>query len=525
MFLSKTIFFNIESAIKSILDNTFTERDIKLLLVELRELCRYHIIEIKKISAPMTLKNSMDENFLKILEDFAEVCDFIFHNNRKRGIIEKNIRKYIDKLNDNIEANSTEPNPTIESFININSVIMCLLVMITIYLDKYNSKFDIKIIEKIIKEKINDIALCIMSLLQDHVIKLDKESGLAVLEFYTYENKYRLYCRVFNSIIEQNTKKRVAGGKGQIQIGFPVVISQIETIDNTIESLDGIGMVYTPPEFGIIIPSPVETYRDSNNNLRFKKVQRYDPKGFPLRIFKSATKEIYDLLVNNFFTERNIKELMIDLREYAKYLRNLPNNTSRPKPKNHNRYLNAFIEICDCVAHVNRSQGVLEKVIRINIEALKRINSKRELNMIIESIFDINSAISGLIIVLQSYISIYGINTKEDDNNKIINSYNDISLCIISLLQNCFIKPKDNYFQTFLYIDCIDNKYCLSARVKFSESISDCQEVNLQNYNISIIKTNACNIDGLLFNQLNSCPRCIETYRDDSGILRTRFLD
>ena len=102
---------------------------------------------------------------------------------------------------------------------------MAQSLLITAYL--YPSSFDPKIsIDVFLKihSKLDEIGLCIASLLQDSVIRLKNDRGTAALLLLSHRGFYRLYCQVFNSRIHTDAITRTKGA-GRIIIGFPVMVT------------------------------------------------------------------------------------------------------------------------------------------------------------------------------------------------------------------------------------------------------------------------------------------------------------
>src|SRR5690606_11519340 len=87
--------------------------------------------------------------------------------------------------------------------------------------DKLNSILEVQ----------SDIGLCIISLLQDTLIKVTSDRGFAILHVLDYKGCYRLYCKVINSSVEK-VAKITFGNQSGIIFGFPVIETNARNIDD-----------------------------------------------------------------------------------------------------------------------------------------------------------------------------------------------------------------------------------------------------------------------------------------------------
>lgn len=247
--LSRKVRRSIFDGIEVLRYSPFTEGDVKALLVDLRELAKYMV----KGLAHET------NGFTKLMAEFIEVCDFIAHASRDRGLIEKIVRTHVRTLHENIRV-------TPEEFVKIpvtgvlyaNNFVLALASISAFALGYLDTKVCKTGIQELY-ERQSEIALCILSLLQDSVISLKDEEGFGVLQLMPYEGKYRIYCRVIHSKIEQEARVRT-GGSGKLVLGFPVMFSAAECVDPVILSCNH-----------EVFPQPIfETYRDENLRLQLR---------------------------------------------------------------------------------------------------------------------------------------------------------------------------------------------------------------------------------------------------------------
>lgn len=249
---SRKLFRSIYSNIERIKHGTFDERDIKELLIDLRELAKY----VKQRLA------GESNDFTKAILHFIDVCDFIAHANRDRGVVEQNVRAHAKALN------AIFPTATFEEFsalpvanvINADALVSALIGISYLGLSSEDKTISSDFFLPVAAHK-NDVALCILSILQDSIIELDEDEGYAILHVMPFEGKYRLYCTIIGSRIERESRERT-GGTGRFFMGFPVIVSDALCVDD-ISSGDPVG-----------IPQVVETFRDSENRLRVRVVKQ-----------------------------------------------------------------------------------------------------------------------------------------------------------------------------------------------------------------------------------------------------------
>ncbi len=254
--LSRKIKISIERNLNSLIDKTYDEVTLKELLIDLREIGN----EIKNSAGKTTEHNA--EKFDQTFTDFIDICNCIAHSNRMRGVLEKNIRNHIEKiqnvLNEGGNVNFSEAT-AVERVISGDSIVAAMLSTIFLYLSTYENEFDQKKLIPVSEDKA-DISLCIISLLQDAAITLKNKTGVSLLHVLAFDGKYRLYCRVLNSSIEREARERT-GGTGSVIFGFPVVVTNAEDIDNLQFN-----------ENSDQLPKIIETYRDKNGILHARHV-------------------------------------------------------------------------------------------------------------------------------------------------------------------------------------------------------------------------------------------------------------
>ncbi|TXI24289.1 MAG: hypothetical protein E6Q61_05325 [Nitrosomonas sp.] len=213
--LSRKARHSIERNLRKVEDGSFTEREVKELMLDLRELARSH--------SSIGLK---DAPFSNDLTEFADIADFLAHTNRTRGIFENRIREHAEGMADALQSNNEEYWSTankVKSVSNAKKLAQSLLISAYVYLSSFDTKISIDNFLKI-HSKIDEIGLCIASLLQDSVIRLKQDRGTAALLLLSHRGFYRVYCQVFNSKVHTDAITRT-NGNGRIIIGFPVMVT------------------------------------------------------------------------------------------------------------------------------------------------------------------------------------------------------------------------------------------------------------------------------------------------------------
>jgi hypothetical protein len=215
---------SIERSLGKIESGNFTEREVKELMLDLRELARSH--------SSIGLK---DAPFSADLDEFADIADFLAHTNRTRGLFESRIREHAEGMADAISSNNEECWSAANKVKSVsNAINLAQSLLLTAYL--YLSSFDRTVsVEKFhgAHRRLWDIGLCIASLMQDAVIRLKKESGTAALLLLSHRGFYRVYCQVHNSRIHTDAMARTHG-TGRIVIGFPVMITGFADYQNVV---------------------------------------------------------------------------------------------------------------------------------------------------------------------------------------------------------------------------------------------------------------------------------------------------
>jgi len=271
--LSRKLAISIKRNLKLLIDRTYGEDTIKMLLIDLREFLLEYIYQSARNN------KTKNEVFDPLFKDLRDICDCIAHSNRDRGVIEENIRSHIKKIIDALDAgNKTWDNVgKVDKLINGDSVVGALVSIINLFILKTNSTIERDQLIQIFHDKSN-ISLCIISLLQDIVVELENKKDLAILHVRERDGTYRLYCNVFVSL-DGRVSNIQSGRPGYFTIGFPVIITSAKNIDglhfyeqdtevNFAKDWSAIKHRDEPPPL-------IETYRGEDKKLHVKFVEDF----------------------------------------------------------------------------------------------------------------------------------------------------------------------------------------------------------------------------------------------------------
>lgn len=252
--LSRKTKVNVERAIGKILSGTFTESTIKELMIDLRELSR----DFPRIglSDPMFIKSSIE---------FVEICDFLVHSNRNKGVFETKIREHAERMADALASGDEllwQGVSKVKPAGNIDQIITGMLSAAFLLLSSFDKSLNNDLLKRVYIKK-TEISLCIISLLQDSIINLKGDRGHAILNILTFRGFFRLYCSIHDSRIHKEAKARTSG-TGRLAIGFPVLVTDAIDSDHILP--------HSAPDFvmGSNIfkaPTVFETFRAPSGRL------------------------------------------------------------------------------------------------------------------------------------------------------------------------------------------------------------------------------------------------------------------
>lgn len=211
---SRKISRSIEEGIDLLCDGKFIERDVKLLLIDLREAAKYLREQFR------STENDVGREFIKTLEEFIEICDFIAHASRHRGLVEEKVRAHVQYLRQTLDE---PPADSLESInvipFNASRVVEAIILVSDSALGRVNIHRSKNRYAALRKHQ-SDIELCLLSLMQDNQIMLKDDAGYCVLQLQPWEGQYRLYGRVMTAKVQDQI-----GTKKMVVLRFPVMVS------------------------------------------------------------------------------------------------------------------------------------------------------------------------------------------------------------------------------------------------------------------------------------------------------------
>ena len=244
---------------KSILENynlikskRYTETNIKELLMDLR------------IVATRTKQNFKDSPFEKDINEFIDFCNFIAHPIKDRGFIAKRIIENINLLEESLidpkELIQFEDGQTyfdkLKTYSSSNYITYMLTMIFLVLQDKISQSE----LEAVLEAESKDIALCMLSLLQNSIIELD-EKGVekAVLILNSNEEYLCLFSIVYSEKINNQLKES----------GFnPNANSSLFLLPTVTSDVSQIKVHQTNRDY----PQFYETYRDSIGKLNLRLI-------------------------------------------------------------------------------------------------------------------------------------------------------------------------------------------------------------------------------------------------------------
>ena len=253
--LSRKVLFSVLGNTHKILTGDFTEDHLKCLMIDLRELAN----EMNNNPSP-NLKDNL------ALERFLEACDFVAHTNKNRGIITEQIEAHADKIASALR--NPNENGQISIFlqegVSANQIVHGLFITLGVFLRRFDLYGEDTIVDAFVKHG-DDIALCIISILQDSRIRLMDNKGWAILYIAVFENRYGLYCRLHEFKIE------LPGVEGAIKpdpqiLRFPVILTGAKDTDHVL--LDA--ATDEAQLKGISEPKLIETCRGEDRKLHVR---------------------------------------------------------------------------------------------------------------------------------------------------------------------------------------------------------------------------------------------------------------
>lgn len=251
--ISRKVLHSICAGVDLIRTARFDETHIKLLLIDLRELARYFATRPK-----------MEENivFTKANKNFIDVCDFIAHASRNQGVMERMVREQVQRFHALPDAATVQDALDIPIYgvLRSDALVTSMAGIAYLALGATDRDRSADFLSAFATNS-TEIELCIMSLLQDSMLRLKNGDGFASLHIQPRDGVLKLYCNVFDTKVEQDARRRTAG-PGRLALSFPVMRSTVPFLDH--------------PEFifstDVLSPAIYETHRTNTGRLVLRRI-------------------------------------------------------------------------------------------------------------------------------------------------------------------------------------------------------------------------------------------------------------
>ncbi len=245
--LSPKVKAEIDNNIQALIDRTYTETNIRELLISLRKIAR------RLIDRPGT-----DPKENRALRLFSEVGAFIAHPDTNGGVIPKIIKEFVRRIDRALKKGGEKAvtNLPAPQALSGDEVVDGLLSTVSLYLSLYESRFHKDQLLPVFEDKA-DISLCIISILQNLPFVYFAQNWRAILYVKDNDYFYGLYCKVHNPPASGSTEKQAHGSR-RVSLSFPIM-------DTAAPNLNGI---YFDDRFAI--PPPIETYRAGDDRIHVR---------------------------------------------------------------------------------------------------------------------------------------------------------------------------------------------------------------------------------------------------------------
>lgn len=258
-------------------------------------------------------------------------------------------------------------------------------------------------------------------------------------------------------------------------------------------------------------------------------MKKPDKNTIPIKTYKSILENYY-ILQNKQYTEKHIKELLIDLRFIANQTKNIFKKSPFEKD------MSEFIDFCNFIAHPIKDRGYMAKRINQNITLLQQSLIKPERLITIENgdlYFDQLKSYSVINYVTYMFSLIYLVlieDIEQEELQKVHTSeVNDVSLCMLSLLQTSILELDNKDVDKSVLILNSNKTSLFLYSIVFSEKIntqlvqsgfnsqadSSLFLMPVVSSNINHIEVKQTKRNELLF---------FETYRNDKGHLSIKLI-
>lgn len=249
----------------------------------------------------------------------------------------------------------------------------------------------------------------------------------------------------------------------------------------------------------------------------------------PIKTHKSIW-DNYNLLKNKQYTEKHIKELLIDLRFVANHVKKSFENSP------YENDMNEFIDFCNFIAHPVKHRGFMVNRIVANIDLLQQslmdpseyiVSEYGDLYFDQLKTYPVGKYVQYIFTIL--FITLKGDTTEEELTRVSVSEEKDVSLCILSLLQTSILElDKKDVDKAFLILNS-NNEFLNLYSVIYSEKINNQLMESgfnpLADSSLFLVPAATSSITHIKVHQTNKDnPRFYETYRDNTGKLKLRLI-
>lgn len=212
---------SINRVLQKIESRTFTEDDIKLLMLDVRELGR----EIDT-SAPT------DNRFAGPFHPFVQIADSVAHTNRDRGGLKKRLADYVQDSIAHLRKFAT-----LDEFIaaggklkavgalDCHQAALAMLALATMYLQRLGIP-DRPGVIRLPPYIVWEISLCFISLLQGSIFFIGNDS-IAIFRIVVHRGIYRLYANLYDAELKNEMRRLLV----RVDSGASVVVATTRCID------------------------------------------------------------------------------------------------------------------------------------------------------------------------------------------------------------------------------------------------------------------------------------------------------
>jgi len=147
---------------------------------------------------------------------------------------------------------------------------------------------------------------------------------------------------------------------------------------------------------------------------------------------------------SGIFTENDVRELMLDLREASTYI----SNQLSKETNEFTALIKIFIDVCDFIVHPDRDDGVIEENVRRHVRklhaAVESSTVEDFINIPVEGVLNANKVVLGMAGIAYFLLSSVDKSLSTDYFISLQDHQAEVALCIMSILQGMTIDLREN---------------------------------------------------------------------------------